>query len=329
MPTLLCHIAWMPSYAGEADVHAGGHAYVRETGYGHELFNFMPFGGFCYGYVQSRSGTVDIRRLGGDDDETFFDDVTVIWTATPAQGERVIVGWYRGARIFRHEQVGSLKGREVQGRKIGYYAQAHSEDAVLVPVEQRDFRVPHHGKGLPGQSSVFYPEDSEAPEMGVWLGRAMDYISTWTGNAVAGRSGGTGPGWPSTPDASHNAAVEAAAIAFVRRCLGNETLDRQADNCGWDLEFMRVSRPLCVEVKGVSGPEPVVELPPNEYAAMKRAMSGDFSEGEYRLAVVCNALTAPKLFLFGHGGGTDWICELTSKRISVTERIAARLAEKR
>jgi hypothetical protein len=327
MPTLLCHIAWMPSYAGEADVHAGGHAYVRETGYGHELFNFMPFDGVCYGYVQSRSRTVDIRRLGADDDDTFLDDVTVIWTATSAEGERVIVGWYRSARIFRNEQVGSLKGREVQGRKIGYYTQARAEDAVLVSAEHRDFSVPHHGKGLPGQSSVFYPEDSEAPEMGVWLGRAMNFISTWTGNAAAGGSGATGTGWASTPDAAHNAAVEAAAIAFVRRCLGNETRDRQKDNCGWDLEFMRAGRSLCVEVKGLSGDEPVVELPPNEYAAMKRAMTGDFPEGEYRLAVVCNALTAPELFLFAHAGEKDWMCELASKRITVTERVAARLAD--
>jgi hypothetical protein len=40
MPTLLCHIVWMPSYAGEREVYAGGHDYVREEGFGHELFNF-------------------------------------------------------------------------------------------------------------------------------------------------------------------------------------------------------------------------------------------------------------------------------------------------
>jgi hypothetical protein len=155
----------------------------------------------------------------------------------------------------------------------------------------------------------------------------MNYVSTWAGNALMGRRGATGPGWPSTPDAAHNAAVEAAALAFVRSCLGNEKRDRQMDNCGWDLEFMRAGRTLCVEVKGLSGAELGVELPPNEYAAMKRAMTGGFSEGEYRLAVVRNALTAPELFLFAHVGGMDWMCERTSKCISVIERVAARLAE--
>jgi hypothetical protein len=134
-------------------------------------------------------------------------------------------------------------------------------------------------------------------------------------------------GWPCAPDAAHNAAVEAAAIAFVRSRLGEEKRDRQKDNCGWDLEYARAGRSLCVEVKGLSGAALGVELSPNEYAAMKRAMNKSFSEGEYLLAIVRNALTAPELFLFAHAGGTDWMCELTSKHISVTERIAARLSE--
>ncbi|MGH8092356.1 MAG: protein NO VEIN domain-containing protein [Chthoniobacterales bacterium] len=325
MPTLLCHIVWMPSYAGENDVHAGGFDYVREEGYGHELFNFMPFDGFCYGYVEAHGGTVNIDRLGADEDDTFFDNVTVIWTAAPPGGERVIVGWYHGARVYRNLQVGSLRGREVQGRKVGYYARARAKDSVLVPAELRDFRVPHHGRGLPGQSSVFYPEGK--PEMQVWLGSATHYIFTLTGNAVAERSGATGLGWPSTPDAAHNAAVEAAAIAFVRSRLGEEKRDRQKDNCGWDLEFTRSGRSLCVEVKGLSGSALSVELSPNEYVAMKRAMTGGFAEGEYQLAVVRNALTTPELFLFAHAGGTDFMCELTSKNIRVTERVAARLSE--
>jgi hypothetical protein len=60
---------------------------------------------------------------------------------------------------------------------------------------------------------------------------------------------------------------------------------------------------------------------------MTRAMTGRFSEGEYRLAVVRNALTAPELLLFAHAGGTDWMCEFTSKHITVTERVAARLSD--
>jgi hypothetical protein len=325
MPTLMCHIAWMPSYAGEDEVHAAGFDFVREEGYGYELFNFKVFGDFCYGFVESRSGTLNIDRLGADADDTFVDDVTIIWTASPRAGGRVIVGWYQSARVYRKIQRGTVGGRDVHGQKIGYYSRARTQDCVLIPAEQRDFSVPYRGKGLPGQSSVFYPEVSEAPELRNWLKQAITYISTWTGSSTAGRSAATGAGWPSPPDAAHNAAVEAAAIAFVRGYLGREQEDRQKDNCGWDLEYTRDRQKLCLEVKGLSGSAIAVELTPNEYAAMKRAMTNTFSEGEYRLAVVCNALIKPELFLFAHSAGNEWICELTCKTIQVAERIAARL----
>ncbi len=326
MPTLLCHIAWMDSYSGESDVYAGEHDYVCNEGYGHELFNFKPFNGSCYGFVQTRSGTINLARLGAASDEPFVDGVTVIWTATSRQRQRLVVGLYRNARVFSKFQTGRLKGRELNGTKIGYYIQAKVEDAVLVPISQRDFLVPHHRKGLPGQSAVFYPEDSKTEEMKDFLGRAKSYMGGRGGNAVLRRSGASGE-WPCAPDAAHNAAVEAAAIAAVRGSLGQETCDRQKDNCGWDLEFSRGGQPLCVEVKGLSGAALGVELSPNEYAAMKRAMNNTFNEGAYRLAVVRNALTTPELFLFAYSGETNWTCERTSKSISVTERIAARLSQ--
>jgi hypothetical protein len=161
--------------------------------------------------------------------------------------------------------------------------------------------------------------------MTVWLERVLEYISNETGNAIADRLPAYGQGWASPPDAAHNAAVEAAAIAFVRSNLGQEIRDRQKDNCGWDLEFSRAGRALCVEVKGLSGVELGVELSPNEYVAMKRAMIGNFVEGDYRLAVVRNALTVPELLLFAYAGGKEWVCEVTTERIRVTERVAARL----
>ena len=221
MPTLLCHIVWMPSYAGEVDVYAGGHDYVRDEGYGHELFNFMPFDGIYYGYVQSRSGTIDVGRLGADKDDTFVDDVTVIWTATPPQGKRVIVGWYRDARIFRLKQVGSLKRRDVKGEKVGFYARARAEDSVLVAIKQRDFGVPHHKKGLPGQASVFYPEDSMAPEMEVWLESALKYISNWSGNsALASEQQQQATGLPGQPEKPN---VTRAGYPDKWHCISYET----------------------------------------------------------------------------------------------------------
>jgi len=85
---------WMPHYAGEPDVHAGGFDYVRTEGYGHELFNFKDFGGTCYGYVQAKH-IINIVRLGAESLETFIEGVTVVWTAPRPDGNRVVVGWYR------------------------------------------------------------------------------------------------------------------------------------------------------------------------------------------------------------------------------------------
>jgi hypothetical protein len=133
--------------------------------------------------------------------------------------------------------------------------------------------------------------------------------------------------WPTTPDKAHNALVEATAIDFVRKNVSGEVCDRQPDNCGWDLEFKRSKQTLCVEVKGLSGDEIRVELTPNEYAAMNRAMTGEFSEGEYRLAVVTNAITAPRLFVFKHASGNDWVCERTGAKITAEPVVSARLTE--
>jgi Domain of unknown function (DUF3883) len=138
----------------------------------------------------------------------------------------------------------------------------------------------------------------------------------------------TGGGWPSAPDAAHNAAVEAAAIAFVRGSpsLGEEKHDRQKDNCGWDLEFKREGITLCVEVKGLSSDVLGVELSPNEYAAMERAMNKKFPHGDYRLAIVSKA-DRTGAFPFFHAKGMDWKCELTSRLVRVAPRTGARLSE--
>lgn len=326
----------MPHYAGEDEVHAGGFDYVREEGFGHELFNFMPIDGACYGFVQVRTGVINITRLGADNSDTFVDDVTVVWTAPHPDGGRVVVGWYSNARVYRNRQVGRVKGRRKAGERVGYFIYAAAENCVLVPADTRTFTVPHNRPGTPGQSSVFYPEDSSSKEMEKWLKQVRAYISNWKGPVVGSAGIDAAPGsgtslgnrgWRTTPDAAHNAAVEAAAIALVRKHFGKLKQDRQKDNCGWDLEFSQGKRTLCVEVKGLSGSEIAIELTPNEYRAMRKAMTGTFSDGEYRLAVACEVLTTnPKLYLFAHESGMIWVCELTSQRLTAVEKTAARLS---
>lgn len=75
-----------------------------------------------------------------------------------------------------------------------------------------------------------------------------------------------------------------------------------------------------------AGDQLAVELTPNEYAAMKRATTGDFSEGDYRLAVVTRALSDDRSFyLFSYKESRKWQCERTGREITVQERTGARL----
>ena len=135
-----------------------------------------------------------------------------------------------------------------------------------------------------------------------------------------------GTGWPPSPNIERNARVEQAAIDKVRAHYGQEGIDRQADNCGWDLEFKSKGRKVCIEVKGVSRNEPVAAVSVTEYRVMQKVMDGDFNEGVYRLAIVTDALTAPKLYIFKYDTENCWKCELTKRKIYATERTAAQLS---
>lgn len=324
LPNLICHLAWMPHYRGEEDVHPGGFSEVRRNGYAHEAFNFLELEGRCYGFVSSRNSVINIRRLGAANDAPFVDGIRVIFTARVPGGERVVVGWYKEARVYRERR---LSGRSIPNHPqdlIYHHIEAEAGNAVLIPINLRKLVIRHHSRGFPGQSPVFYPDKSD--EIQGWMQELDTFIDGWVGEGVvAAGAPARDKGWPTTPDAAHNALVEAAAIARVRERYSTLYADRQRDNCGWDLEFDQDGLRLCIEVKGVSGDLVAAELSPNEYAAMRRAMNGDFQEGNYRLAIVTQALSeAPRLHVFRYDEG-EWLCELTGSRIRATERVAASL----
>jgi hypothetical protein len=72
-PLVFFRVAWMDRYQGFAggDTMTGGGAYVAENGFGHEMFNFRPFRGSLYGYVQPPGrrdrwdeARINLTRLG-------------------------------------------------------------------------------------------------------------------------------------------------------------------------------------------------------------------------------------------------------------------------
>lgn len=104
MALVLFNIGWMKHYRGQtpSDGIFNGGSYVAEYDTGHEVRNFEPANGRCYGYVRAPRGKINMLRLGARADAECADNVTVVFTATPpGQGGSVVVGWYRNAQVWR------------------------------------------------------------------------------------------------------------------------------------------------------------------------------------------------------------------------------------
>jgi hypothetical protein len=279
IPIIFLRIGWMHRYQGQtsADRIAGGGAFVKEHGYGHEIFNFQVFEGRVYGYVQPpKSGYneqtgpgFNIDRLGASSTDDRISGVLAIWVATAPHGGSFIVGWYRNATIYRYWQrppTGS--GRRHGENELGYFVTAASEDATLLPPDERVFRLPR-GSGGMGQANVWYA-DSEEQHRQLRAG-VLRYVET--GSPPLAPSSPDHSGVPRQVDPLRRQEVERVAVLRTTEYftgLGYVVDSVEGDNVGWDLEAVHPSRPsvLRLEVKGLSGRDVQVDLTPNEYANM-------------------------------------------------------------
>ena len=66
MSLVLFNIGWMNHYRGQtpSDGIFNGGSYVAEHDTGHEVRNFEPANGSCYGYVRAPRGKINMMRLG-------------------------------------------------------------------------------------------------------------------------------------------------------------------------------------------------------------------------------------------------------------------------
>ena len=158
MRLVLFNIGWMERYQGRTpddSIHGGG-AYVDEHEHGSEVENFLPIGGWYYGYGRppKSSGVINLKRVdpGVEDGAEYLDGVTVVFVATRPEGGRVVVGWYRNARV-RSEH----KRRPDPGHDQ-YFASARTEDCTLLGIDARTFKVPQGSEGVfgMGQSNIRY-----------------------------------------------------------------------------------------------------------------------------------------------------------------------------
>lgn len=324
-PIAFLRVGWMNRYQGitSDDSISRGGAYVSEHGYGHEIFNFRPFHGAVYGYVQPpgrrnrwQESRINLRRVGGARDDELVSGVLVVWVATSPQGGARIVGWYRNATLYRNWQAAPPRSnRHHAGVDCGFYATTHVDDAVLLPPDNRTFELPPKGEGGFGQSNIFY---ADRPELHRDLRlKVLSYID----------SGGTTPAQTDVPSVPRQVdlfvrqqvekiAIEVASDHFTS--LGYQVDSVEADNAGWDLNATLGRYKLRVEVKGLSGSNLVVELTRNEYQAMQKFRD------IYRVAVVTNALRTPALTVFGYSPDSGQWESSDQRVLRIQEIIAAR-----
>jgi len=292
---------WMTSYRGLiGDRLQGGGKHVEKHGWGSEIFNFLPFRGKLYGYVQPKidrkynnAPSIAIEKLGASSEDDSADGITVVWTANdPVNGGTRIVGWYKNARVFRYHQLPpDLSNRRFNEQLQGYYAVAKEQECTLLPIDARKVKVLRQRRNWMGQSNVWYADKN--PE---FVQLVTNYIFLGL-QPVVSPPGTKGKGTPRQRDLLKRLKVEQKAIECVCDYYTNQgyVVDSvEKDNVGWDLTATDHETMLKLEVKGLSGLDISTELTPNEYDK-----STEFRD-VYRLCVVTNALHKPHLQIFSY-----------------------------
>ena len=132
------NVGWMTAYQGlKGDKIIGGGEYVKEHGFGHEIFNFKPYRGRYYGYGRAANDSIAVERLGAPEGAAFVEGVLVVWVANSH-----VVGWYKNARIYREWQSApSGSERTFLGDDCGYYVTAKAEDCKRLDPRSEERRV--------------------------------------------------------------------------------------------------------------------------------------------------------------------------------------------
>ena len=322
------HVGWMKLYRGENDDDPtiGPHGWLENNRFGHECYNFFARGDSCYGYVPTQKGIYISKSLGASRDADYVDDVVCVWVAKdPQRKARVIVGWYKSARVFRSSNPEvQPSGNKIDNQDIVYRAVAAAAGCTLIPVSRRTFNIPtrYKMKGGLGQSTVWYGGNDEFRKR-VWA-----YINSWDKRKGSKRgrskSRGSGGGRRNTDpklrkEIEERAVNEAVEFFSSDEGGGYKVISRETDNVGWDLEARRPrGEILLIEVKGLSGKDVVVELTPNEYKQMQAKENRD----KYVLFVVTDCLGKSPVTHDFRRKGRGW-SDADGTRLDIKRRIGA------
>jgi hypothetical protein len=281
---LLCRVGWCVNYDGLEQPIGGGR--YNDVYPGGEQANFVPHDGQVYGYVSPPlTERLNFSRIAPSSEDGMADDVLVVWVAThPEEGGQRVIGWYRHATA--HEQL----QKPPSPRQRHWYFRADTASAVLIPADQRSFRLSPTRAGGMGQSNVRYLYDQSGEwQPPRWWRGVVNYIENYEGENLIGnpyanvvaligdvletRAAG-GQGFGLTP--KERKAVEDHAMARAKayyRKLGWTKVDDVSKNRPHDLLCTKGRGKLCVEVKGTTGPGDSVVLTRNEVKHAKENRS--------------------------------------------------------
>lgn len=292
------------------DTIVGGGKHVDTMGWGGEMFNFKSFDNRLYGYVQPKidrkynnPSTIKLEKLGASEKAKSLSKVTVVWTATdPDNRGTYIIGWYKNATIYRNYQNAPRNSkRKYKNNSLGYFISAKTKDGKLLAIDERIVQVQRQKKNWMGQSNVWYADNN--PE---FVKVVNDYIFKGILPPKVKRNS-KGKGGVRQSDPLKRIEVEKKAVLFVTnyyKKMGYEIKSFEKDNVGWDLTAKNSKTELKLEVKGLSGVNVSSELTPNEYENLKA------DKKFYRLCIVTQALTKPKLKVFAHSyDNNEWTSE--------------------
>ena len=308
------HSINMTRYQGhEENIHAGNFDFAKKHGYGFEMYNFLDIGGRHYGFVElgHREGhekSIRLENLGASKSDSSLDGVLAVWTAPCRDGKgREVVGWYRNATLYRH--VVRPRGNVKRARQfthpethkrftIGYRIDADAENCRILHPDERVLRILPYGrgvKGIPGQSSIYYPSNQATDNAVKLRNRVLNFIEQFDAGSPPS-SPRKRPRWRGQ-DQIRKRRIEKAAVKHVckhfgtgRKGLGYWIESREKDGVGYDLLMTKGDVTLCVEVKGRSGNEVMAEFSPNESRVITDHENGAFTDGDYRVCIVTDAL---------------------------------------
>jgi hypothetical protein len=278
----------MIEYQGitKIDKPNGAGSFVRDNQDGGEVCNFLPVNGKLYGFARIRKGNdLRIQRLGASKEDDFMDNVTVVFFATdPLFGGQYVVGWYDNARLYRSVQ---LLAPSTRKGHPWYVAVSAKSKGKLLPLSQRKFAIPVDG---PGQTNAWYV--SEYADARAYLKIFFKFKANpetyKTRKKPTATGKGTGQGWQLDAEKRKQievAAMDATAAYFEEK--GYSVTYVHNEKLGWDMEAVKETRKLLLEIKGTSIELGSVILTPNEYFHSSKKTN-------YRVCILEKALDKSK-----------------------------------